>query len=100
MTSGKDWQTSRSARNTLYCTSPAERKMLAFLHNCINMWKMIFDRCSLESLRHGDSNEHPQHRFLRRFDQNYLSIIIKYAPYLFFWWTFLLNYINMWNLLT
>ena len=24
------------------------------------------------------NNEHPQHRFLRRFDKNYLSIIIKY----------------------
>ena len=34
--------------------------------------------CSLESPRHGDSSEHPQHRFMRRTDKNYLSIIIKY----------------------
>ena len=30
------------------------------------------------------TNEYPQHTFLRRTDENYLSIIIKYPPYLFF----------------
>ena len=29
-----------------------------------------------------DSNEHPQHMFLWRNDENYHSIIIKYPPYL------------------
>ena len=31
----------------------------------------------------GNSNECPQHRFLWRIDQNYVSNIIKYPPYLF-----------------
>ena len=39
--------------------------------------------CSLESLREGDSNEIPQHRFIWRNKQNYHLIIIKYAPYFF-----------------
>ena len=34
--------------------------------------------CSLESPRRGDSNEHPQHRFLWRNKQNYHLIIVKY----------------------
>ena len=32
---------------------------------------------TLESPRRGDSNEHPQHRFLCKNDENNLSIIIK-----------------------
>ena len=38
-------------------------------------------------LRRGDSNEYPQHTcmFLWRTAENYLSIIIKYPPYLVFW---------------
>ena len=42
-------------------------------------------RCgySLESPRRGDSNEYPQHMFLWRTDKDYLSVIIKYPPYLF-----------------
>ena len=49
-----------------------------------NLPKNLCCGCSLESPRRGDSNEHPQHRFLGRNKQNYHSItsnIIKYAPY-------------------
>ena len=41
---------------------------------------------SIHNIGWGDTNEHPQHRILWRFDKNYLSIIMEYAPYLFFWW--------------
>ena len=33
--------------------------------------------------RRGDSNEHPQHMFLWRTDENFPSIFLKYPPYLF-----------------
>ena len=39
----------------------------------------------LESPCRGDSNEYPQHMFLRRIDENYPSVVIKYPPYLFYW---------------
>ena len=41
-------------------------------------------RCgySLESPQRGDSNEHPQHMFLWRTEENYLLIITKYPPIL------------------
>ena len=61
---------------------------------CLFLHKNLCCGCSLESPRRGDSNEHPQHWFLWRFDKNYVSIIIKYAPYFFccVWPTlFLLN---------
>ena len=35
--------------------------------------------------RRGDSNEYPQHMFLWRTDEYYLSIIIKYRPKLLHW---------------
>ena len=45
---------------------------------CLFLHKNLCCECSLESPCRGDSNEHPQHRFLWRFDKNYLWIIIKY----------------------
>ena len=33
----------------------------------------------------GDSNEYQQHMFLRRNNENYPKIVLKYPPYLFYW---------------
>ena len=52
---------------------------------CFALWQLIWCKCSSESPRLGDSNEYPQRMFLRRNNENYLLIIIKYPPYLFFW---------------
>ena len=45
-----------------------------------------FPYFSIETYVVGDSNEYPQHMFLRRTDKNYPLIIIKYPPYLFHWY--------------
>ena len=46
-------------------------------YNHLGVHKNLCCLCSLELPRRGNSNEHTQHRFLRRFDKNYLSIIIR-----------------------
>ena len=43
--------------------------------------KTLCCRSSLESPRRGDFNEYPQHRLI---DQNYLSVVINFPPYLFY----------------
>ena len=44
----------------------------------VNFHKNLCCGCSFKSPRQGDSNEHPQHRFLWKNKQNYPLIIIKY----------------------
>ena len=57
-----------------------------FLHKNVCCGYSLESCCgySLESPRRGDSNEYPQHKFLWRTDKNYLSVITKCPPYLFY----------------
>ena len=70
-------------------TTSVEQIRRVFGNNWRIFWTVLHKNIccgySLESPHWGDSNEYPQHMFLRRNKQNYPLIITKYPPYLFHW---------------
>ena len=50
---------------------------------------LLFLHKNIEAPGDSNSDEYPQHMFLWRTDENYSSIIVKYPPYVFFWWAFI-----------